>query len=593
MSDYKSAIFEKKYRYKDENIDEFYARVSGGDTELEALMRDDYFTFGGRILSNRGLSKHGIKITYSNCYATAQPDDNIESIFDVNKEIARIYSYGGGCGCDFSKLRPHGSLVNNAAKSTTGPVPFMKVLNTTTGVIGQDGRRGALMISLICTHPDILTFINAKNTEGEITQANISVRFTDDFLIAARQDKWFALTFKIETTGEVITKAIKAKEVMMDFAYNNWDNAEPGALFWDRINSWCIMSEDDEFEFAGVNPCAEQPLPAYGSCLLGSINLSRFVINPFLPSAKFDMNMFKYVVSKAVRSLNEVLDEGLPLHPLQQIRDSVYNYRQIGLGVMGYADMLIKMGMKYGSDDSLVLIDYIMSSMSDTALSTSALLAKSEGHFPKCKIDKLIASPYIQFNASESTMELIERYGLRNSQILTIAPTGSTAPLLNASWAAEPIYDVSYRVKTESLDGKESYYNVFTPIISELMEVQGLSDVHDLPDYVVSSKRIPWKRRIDTQATFQKYIDASISSTVNLPEYVGVRDVYELYMYSWEKGLKGVTVYRDNCSRSGTLTSTIEDNEVKYCPTCGTELAMVEGCKACPNEECSYAQCGL
>lgn len=338
---------------------------------------------------------------------------------------------------------------------------------------------------------------------------------------------------------------------------------------------------------------AEQPLPANGSCLLGSINLSAFVVNPFTDRPYFNFSEFEDAVQKAVVALNEVLDEGLPLHPLQEIRDTVRDYAQIGLGLMGYADMLIKMGIRYGSKQSFDLIKDIGHSMSNTALQTSALLARDYGAYPKYNAKAVLSSPYVRWNADCDTIRLIEQYGLRNSQLLTVAPTGSTAPLLNASWATEPLYDISYSVKTESLDGRESHYNVFTPIITELMQAKGIVNISDLPDYVVSAKSIPWMDRIDTQAHFQTFIDASISSTVNLPEYVSVNDVYKLYMYAWKQGLKGVTIYRDNCSRVGTLTSTTEETVAINCPTCGTKLVMTEGCKCCPNEQCGFTMCGL
>ena len=224
---YKQSIFEKKYRYKNETLDGFYKRVSGGDSVLEELMRKDMFVFGGRILNSRGTAKDGIKSTYSNCYVPKAPRDTIEDIFDTAKYIARIYSYGGGCGLNLSYLRPKDSRVNNAAKASSGASSFAPLYDVTTKVIGQEGRRGALMLSLMCTHPDIIDFINMKSNVEVITSANISVMFTDAFLIASKQKKMFDLTFTVEATGQVLTKTVCANSVMMDFAFNNHDNAEP------------------------------------------------------------------------------------------------------------------------------------------------------------------------------------------------------------------------------------------------------------------------------------------------------------------------------------------------------------------------------
>lgn len=591
--DYKQSIFNKKYRFNNETIEQFYDRTSGGNEVIKGEMKSDRFVFGGRILSNRGLRVHGIKSTYSNCYVVPPPEDSIESIFDTAKRIARIYSYGGGCGINLSKLRPNGAAVNNSAKTTSGATSFSPLFDLTTDIICQNGRRGALMLSLMCTHPDIVEFINMKYDVNKITKANISVMFTDDFLYAVENDEMFDLTFKVEATGEVVTRTVNAKGVMLDFAYNNYETAEPGALFWDRIKKWSLLSEDKNFEFSGVNPCAEQPLPSNGSCLLGSINLSSFVLNPFTDDSSFDFGTFEDTVSNAVIALNEVLDEGLDLHPLDDIKRTVGDYRQIGLGLMGYADMLIKLGLKYGSTKALSITTSIGDTMINSALKTSALLARDFGAYPKYDAKAVLSSPFLNYNADKDTIELIEKYGLRNSQLLTIAPTGSTAPLVNASWACEPLYDISYKVKTESLDGKESYYDVFTPIITELMQVKGISSISDLPDYVVSSKDIPWRDRINTQAVLQTFIDASISSTVNLPEYVSTADVFKLYMYAWKSGLKGVTIYRDNCKRSGTLTSNLEAKEATHCPTCGAELIKVEGCTACPDKDCGFSMCSL
>lgn len=249
-------IWEKKYRYNSESFDEFLDRVSGGDEELRQLIADKKFLFAGRILANRGTAKDGRKITYSNCYVIAPPEDNIESIFDTAKKLARTYSYGGGCGVDIGKLSPRGAAINNAAKTTSGSVSFMDLYSLVTGLIGQSGRRGALMISIPITHPDVEEFIEVKNDLSKITKANISVRITDRFMAAVMNHEQYMLSFKREETGEILTKEVDAYKFFYKLCEMNWNMAEPGILFWDRINNWNLLSNDNEFHYAGVNPCA-------------------------------------------------------------------------------------------------------------------------------------------------------------------------------------------------------------------------------------------------------------------------------------------------------------------------------------------------
>lgn len=417
-------IWERKYRYENETFDEWINRVSGGNSEIANLIKEKKFLFGGRILANRGLENKGRKISLSNCYVIEPPEDNIESIFDCAKKLARTYSYGGGCGVDISKLSPRGAKVNNAAKETTGSVSFMDLYSMVTGLIGQAGRRGALMLSLSCEHPDLEEFIGIKSDLDRVTKANISIRITDKFMAAVKNKTPFTLSFTRLETGETITKEIDAYEMFHKMCEMNWDYAEPGMLFWDRINNWNLLSCDDEFEYAGTNPCAEEPLPAGGSCLLGSINLAEFACD-----TGFDFESFKHCVKSSVIALNEVLDEGLPLHPLKEQRESVYDWRQIGLGIFGLADLLIKLGIKYGSPEAIDLCDMIGHTMADMAIKTSAVLAKEYGVYPKYKPEAVEQSAFYSKNALGETKELVESFGLRNSQLLTIAPTGWDAGL--------------------------------------------------------------------------------------------------------------------------------------------------------------------
>ena len=613
MDELQKSIWNNKYRNNDENFDEWINRISAGNTRIGKLIRQKKFLFAGRILANRGLYKEGVKITYSNCYVLEPPKDNLEDIFDTAKKLARTFSYGGGVGIDISNLRPKGSKVNNSAKNTTGAVSFMDLYSLTTGLIGQRGRRGALMISIDVNHPDIEEFIDIKTDLTKVTKANISVRINDEFMKAVENNQGYMCKFIVDETQEEIVKNINARNLFIKICKNNWDYAEPGILYWDKIKQYNLMSEDKTFKYSGVNPCAEEPLPSGGSCLLGSINLSEFVIQPFSINATFDINKFKSCVREAVVALNEVLDEGINLHPLEEQKISVDKYRQIGLGVMGIADMLLKLNLKYGSDESIDVCDFIAKNMLNEAVKQSALLAKEKGAFKEYKEEAIFKSPFFINNVNEDIKELVKKYGLRNSQLLTIPPTGSISTMLGISGGIEPIFNLSYIRKTESLHDEDVYYKVYTPIVREYMSINNISEEEDLPDIFVSAMTLNYKERIKMQQIWQKYIDASISSTINIPYETTVEDVYEIYLNAWKAGLKGLTIFRDGCKRSGILINekpskekksdnksinidkkenTIykEVNEKFVCPECGNEqVANTGGCSICL--KCGYSKC--
>ncbi len=613
MSDLQRDIYEKKYRYDAETFDEFLNRVGGDNSPVKKAIKDKKFMPAGRILVGRGLDKLGRKITLSNCYVMPKVEDNIESIFDTAKYLARTYSYGGGVGLTLSNLRPKDSKVNNAANTTTGAVSFMDLYSLVTGLIGMRGRRGALMLNLDCNHPDIEEFINVKNDLEKVTYANISVNVDDKFLDAVRNDEDYELYFKVEASGEEIRKVVRAKDLFNKLAYNNWNMAEPGILYKDRIDSWHLMSEDKSFEFAGVNPCAEETLPAFGSCNLSSINLSEFVKHPFTKYARFEFEKFGEMVRSGVIYLNEILDENMNLHPLEQQREMSKELRQIGLGIMGLADMFIKMGVRYGSSESISLIHQIGRIMVNEALRQSAMMAEADGPFPRFNKEAVLQSPFLRENADSDVIELIEEHGLRNSQLLTIPPTGSIATLVGCSNGVEPIFQVAYTRKSESLHHEDTYYKVFTPIVKEYMNANNLSYEDDLPDHIVTTSNLDYKERIEVQATWQQYIDASISSTVNVPHEFTVEQVEDLYLYAGERGLKGITIYRDGCARSGILITDhrkdkknrieelqeeirlLADEQIKEdpdsCPMCDGKLNHSGGCSEC--QDCGYSPCSI
>lgn len=574
-------IWCKKYQRGTETFDEWLDRVSGGNLEVKQLIVEKKFLFGGRILSNRGVKDENEKTTYSNCYVISPPEDSIESIYDTCKKLARTYSYGGGCGIDISKLAPEGAKVHNQAKSTSGAVSFMDTFSQVTEQIGQNGRRGALMISMDCTHPDLEKFITIKSNLDKVTAANISVKVSDDFMKAVTNDGDWELSFTRPETNETISKTVKAKDIFDLLCENNWNYAEPGILFWDWIENWNLLSNNPEFEYAGTNPCAEEPLPAGGSCLLGSLNLAEFVDE----DGRFQFSEFQHAICVAVRALNEVLDEGLMKHPLQEQRNSVKDWRQIGLGIMGLADMLIKMGVMYGSNESIAVCNNIGFTLARTAMAESSKLAAEYGVYPKYT-DAVLTTSYFKHHATDGLTATVETYGLYNSQLLTIAPTGSISTMIGVSGGIEPIFANSYTRTTKSLHGEDVVYKVYTPIVENFMKENDISSEEDLPEWFVTSATIPVEQRVLMQGIWQSHIDASISSTVNLPNEATVDDVKRIYMSAWKHRLKGITVYRSGCAREGILTTdenskpkdsvkTPTPNEVK---NKGLERHLTTGC---------------
>ena len=829
-------IWNKKYRVNNEGFEEWLNRVSGNNERVKQLIKEKKFLFGGRILASRRVTDR--RVTYSNCYVIKPPTE--------------------------------GAIVHNAAKSTSGAVSFMDFYSYVTGLIGQSGRRGALMISISCEHPDIEEFINLKTKQGVCEKANISIRVSDEFMQAAINDRDWETSFTSLETG-TITRTFRARDLLKLLAKRNWEWAEPGLLYWDRITGYNMLNNDGNFVYAGVNPCqpasatlltpngvttmgdvkegdiiwssegwtkvirkwstgikdvykyrttrgvfvgtenhrlvsegrkieakdceyidtligkyeernfaflpnvvmdglvlgdgyvhkasnnlvllcigekdtdyfnsevrnliikrregidkyafevttsiqhyelprkwdieipkrfmtadrqtvcsllrglysangsvvnpikglsrityktssatlrdqiqillsslginsyyttnkpstveftngiytckesydinitfdrnkfmnligfiqeykvrkvnygescgmkglgliidrtylgkeevfditvdnethtywtgglnvsncAEEPLPAGGSCLLGSINLSEFVINPFTDKANIDWSGLEEAVSIAVLGLNQVLNEGMMLHPLHEQRESVKNWRQIGLGTMGLADMLIKLKVTYGSTGAIKITESVYETIARTAVIASLELAKVNGCYPMCRKEKLVNSSFIQaLNLPKNVLKDIETYGLHNSQLLTCAPTGSIATMLQVSTGIEPNFALKYTRKTQSLNGKDTYYDVNAKIVedfydSHFMCTEGRHNGLPLPDYFVESKDIVPIDRIKMQGVLQKYTDASISSTINLPNEATVDDVYNIYVEAWKHGLKGVTV---------------------------------------------------
>lgn len=554
-------IWNRKYKHNDETFEQWLDRVSGGNEDVKKLILEKKFLFGGRTLANRGLHKEGKKVTYSNCYVLDSPEDSIEGIFKTASEMARTFSYGGGVGLALETLRPKGSKVNNSAEETTGSVSFMDLYSKVTDIIGQKGRRGALMLCMNVKHPDIEEFIDIKTDLDQVTKANISIKITDDFMMAVQEETMYNCEFVIDSTGEKITKEVDARQLFNKLAENNWNFAEPGILYWDRIEEWTPVSCYEEFKYVAPNPCGEQPLPAYGSCNLGSINLSEFVVNPFTKDAYFDFDSFIETCKIATIGMDEVLDEGKNLHPLEQQRQVVEDWNNIGIGVMGIADMFIKLGIRYGSDESLDICNHIGLKMFNAIVQESTLIAKGKGSFRKFDLNKTLKSEFIMHNCSKDTLDMIKNYGLRHAFYMSIAPTGTLSTMLGISGGIEPIFNLSYTRKTQSLHDGDVFYKVYTPIVKQYMEANNIQNEEDLSDIFVTAMNLNPMERVDLQAVWQEYIDSAISSTVNLPNSATVEDVKRIYTYAWEKGLKGITVYRSGCKREGILINDTDKKE--------------------------------
>ena len=551
-------IWNNKYRQNNESFDEWLHRVSGGNESVRMLIEQKKFMFAGRILANRGITDRSL--SYSNCYVLTPPKDNLESIYECNSKLARTFSYGGGCGTSLSNLAPAGSKINNAAKVTSGVVSFANLYNETTKIIGQDGRRGALMLSLSSEHPDIIEFINAKANTDELTKCNISVEASNEFIFNAINNRIHTLKFRRHTGDETIV-TVEANELLWNIAENAWDWSEPGMIYIDRMNDYNLLQFYDNYKINSCNPCGEEGLPDGGACLLGSINLAN--IGYDISIGEPDWIELEDIVQNAVYALNEVLDEGIEKHPLEEQCDTARKWRQIGLGVMGYADLLIKLGYIYGSSEAIEFTDRLMGMITNAAFKASAIYAdKYNCLFPKFDYNKTAKSDFFKDALDESTKWLIGEYGLANATVMSIAPTGTISTMLGISGGIEPNFAFKYNRRTESLHGENKVYEVNSPILEWWFD----NHAGERGNELVTASDIEPVDRLRTQSVFQKYTDAAISSTINLPETATIHDVYNIYINAWEMGLKGVTVHRSGNKREGVLTvaeNTNEDDEIE------------------------------
>ena len=513
------------------------------------LLKDFKFVPGGRILFGAG-SNH--KATLLNCYYLPIKKDSLEAIYDTAKEMARTYSYGGGVGIDISILRPKGAAVNNAARFSTGSISFMELYSITTGIIGQTGRRGALMITLDVTHPDIEDFVTIKKDKTSVRYANISVKVYDEFMQAVENDKPFNLRFKNDKVD--FNKEINARDLwkkIIDTAVNTGD---PGIMFWDRMKNESPTEYDEKMAIHGTNPCSEQPLEDYGACDLGAINLDYFVKNQFTDNAEVDWENLEKTVRYGVHFLDNVLDYSYNRHALKEQAEETVYARRIGLGIMGLANMLISMNLKYDSDKAIEFVDYLMKRIKETAYDESSNIAKEKGPFPAFVAEKHIQRNFVK-RLDKKLLDKIEKNGLRNACILTVAPTGSISSMAGVSGGIEPIFALSYTRRSESLS--EGKFEVLDPFVKRYMDKFGIKDKSKLPEFFVTSHKIDPFFRVKMQATIQKHIDSSISSTVNLSAETDADTVDKIYRYAWKLGCKSITVYREG-SKDDILKATDE-----------------------------------
>ena len=502
-----------------------------------AILEDFKFVPGGRIM--HGAGREDIRTTLNNCYVVAVKEDSIKAIYDTIINEALTYKYGGGCGHDLSALRPAGDAINGTGGESCGPTGFMNLFSENTNTIAQHGRRGANMQTLRIDHPDIEKFIEIKTGNVDMVKySNISVLLTHDFMDAVDNDKEFDLTY-----NNKVYKTINGRTLWNRIIEHAHASAEPGLLFWDTMKDY----HNAEYcsPLVSTNPCAEQPLPDGGCCNLGAVNLERFVDE----NGNFMINEFKETVAIGTRFLDNVIDYNINRHALEDQKQNATNDRRVGLGILGLGDMLVRMSIKYDSEDALQTVDQIMKIFRDITYETSVELAQEKGSFPNFDWKGYSKSKFVK-NLPKSIRDKISANGIRNSTLTTVAPTGSGAIVSRVTSGVEPIFATSYkrRVKKNDNYGRSfDEYKVIHPVINQLFGGE-----KDLPDYVVTSHNIDPYFRVKMQSVIQKYIDSSISSTVNLSENITVDTIADIYMKAYKTGLKGITVYREG-SREGIL----------------------------------------
>jgi len=573
-NDLSTKVFNDRYALRDENgnqvettPEEMYQRVSRGAVAVEKpesrnlwqerfynLLSDFKFVPGGRILSGVGGK---IGVSFYNCFVIPSPEDSRGGIMDSVKLMSEIMSRGGGVGVNISSLRPRGSRVKGVNGTASGSVSFGGLYSYATGLITQGGsRRGALMLVLDASHPDIEEFITAKKTAGVLTNANLSVAIPDEFMEAIKNDA----DWDLKWNGEVI-KTVKASYLWNIICESAHASGEPGVVFLDRANKLSNTWYHDKI--ISTNPCGEQPLPAWGVCNLGSVNLSAFV-----KDGVFNEESLGGAVRDAVRFLDNVID--LNQYHFKENETTQKAVRRIGLGTMGLADMLIKLKIRYGSEEALEFVDELYRFIRDEAYAASVALAKEKGVFPAFDSEKFIRGKFIE-SLPVFLKDAIAQYGIRNATLLTQAPTGTISILADTSSGIEPIYDFCYTRKD-----RIGEHVVCHPLYKDYRDAH---PDEELPPYFITAKELPPEEHIKMQAAIQKYVDASISKTVNAPNEHALEDVKKMYTLAYELGCKGVTYYRDGSRDESVLTSIKDEKSPRH------SIGFASGEKEAKSEE--------
>ena len=557
-------IWNRKYRYKgegevpaDNSYEDMWRRVARAaaahetkkalwENNFYAMLEDFRFLPGGRITANAGTARK--EVTMFNCYVMNKIEDSIEGIFDTVKDAAVTQKYGGGVGYDFSTLRPRGSQIMGCDAESSGPVSFMQVLDSTCRTIMSAGqRRGAQMGVMRCDHPDIEEFIAAKRNNAAMQMFNLSVAITDKFINAVKNHEDWELVFK----GKV-HKTVHAVELWEKIMHSTYDFAEPGFILIDRINEMNNLYYCEDI--CATNPCGEQPLPPYGACLLGSINLTRFVFNPFTRQAAVDFSGIADVAKTAVRFLDNIID--MSKYPLEQQRLEAISKRRMGIGITGLADLFIFLGIRYGSDESLRLAEKIMRTITCAAYESSVELGQEKGVFPMFDSAKYPESKFIK-NLPEDLQQSIRKHGLRNSHLTSVAPTGTISLLAgNVSSGLEPVFAFWYTRKIRnSHENDVSEVEVTDYAYRMYREFLGTDKLDDsqLPDYFVTTDMVTPVEHIKIQSALQRWVDSSISKTINVRADYPFEDFKNIYLTAYESGLKGCTTFRPSEHIAGIL----------------------------------------
>lgn len=585
-------IWEEKYRFeaaagwKESAIEQSWRRVaravaSAEEAENRQMWQAAFydalcgfeFLPAGRILAGAGT---GRRVTLFNCFVMGRVDDDLASIFDSVKEAALTMQQGGGIGCDFSTLRPSGAPVRGAGSDASGPISFMDVWDAMCRTIMSAGaRRGAMMATLSCDHPDIEAFIDAKADPLRLRNFNLSVLVSDAFMQAVKSDAPWHLKF----AGRIY-KTLSARELWDRIMESAYDYAEPGVIFIDRVNAENNLKHCEEIR--ATNPCGEQPLPHYGACLLGSINLAKLVKNPFTADARLDEQRLGELAGLAVRFLDNVI--GISNFPLEQQREEAVSKRRIGLGITGLADALIFCGKHYGREEARGLAERWVSIIERAAYRASAGLAAEKGAFPLYDRESFAESAAWR-RLDRETRSLIAAHGLRNGQLTSIAPTGTISLLAdNVSSGIEPVFDFTYARRVLTKAGCSREEQLMDHAYAKFRETFGPGAA--LPDYFVSAQELTPDDHLLMQSALQRHIDASISKTVNCPESLSFADFKALYRKAFDAGLKGCTAYRPNAITGGVITrlpnrsknaapgqvaNALPDaaNDARHCQECG------------------------